>query len=203
MVTTSPRGWRRGLRSSPAAVGRGGAPKAWESLGGSSIGAGLDSPVRGRQSGHPAEDTRLPDGANSRGPGGAGGQRPRRARSPGWLPGPRGRRAPGRERAVLRAAGGAVRGLGPGRELSSCLKGRRGTWLGRSSRPRGRGSEAGRLRSASASAAARAPAGPDNCRSEAAEGGTPAAMAEAAPDRVSAPLGRPRPRPRPRRFRAE
>lgn len=60
----------------------------------------------------------------------------------------------GQARAVLRAAGGAVCARGPGRERSSCLKGRRGTWLGRSSRPPGWGSEAGRLRSASAAASA-------------------------------------------------
>lgn len=82
-------------------------------------------------------------------------QRGGAAPPPPWPPRPPGRRAANRGRAVLRAAGGAVRGLGPGRERSSCLKGRRGTWLGRSPRPPGRGSEAGRLRSASAAASAR------------------------------------------------
>ncbi|KAJ8782822.1 hypothetical protein J1605_009430 [Eschrichtius robustus] len=74
-----------------------------------------------------------------------------RGRRGGWA-----RKAAGRGRAVLPAAGGAVRALGPGRERSSCLKGRRGTWLGRSSRPPGGSSEAGRLSSASAAAPRRA-----------------------------------------------
>lgn len=78
-----------------------------------------------------------------------------------------------------------MRTLGPGRERSSCLKGRRGTWLGRSSRPPGRSSEAGRLRSASAAACALRQARQARPR-RAAERRTRAAMAEAAPARVSA-----------------
>lgn len=125
-------------------------------------------------------------GVHSRGPGrgGAAGLPtgdPEAARVGG-----RARKAAGRGRAVLRAAGGAVRTLGPGRERSSCLKGRRGTWLGRSSRPPGRSSEAGRLRSASAAACAPRQARQARPR-RAAERGTRAAMAGAAPARVSAP----------------
>lgn len=88
----------------------------------------------------------LAPGVDSCGPGEGGG------RLPAGTPRPPGRtrKAAGRGRAVLRAAGGAMRALAPGRGRSSCLKGRRGTWLGRSSRPPGRSSEAGRHRSASA-----------------------------------------------------
>lgn len=85
-----------------------------------------------------------------------------------------------------------MRALGQGRERSSCLKGRRGTWLGRSPRPPGSSSEAGRLSSASAAAQRRA--GPDKPGlRRAARRRTRVAMAEEAPVPVSAPARTPSP----------
>lgn len=121
--------------------------------------------------------------------------RPRRGRaagSPDARRDPRGRpglvNTEGRGSAVLRAAGGAARGLWPGRERSSCLKGRRGTWLGRSSRPPRQ-----ELRGWAAPLRLRRRAAPAPGR-RAAERGTRAAMAEAAPAPVSAPRADAQPR---------